>query len=75
MKSASSLQRLVALKDRPLIPDASRPTLSPVCVQIEAIRQVRCFNRVIVLTPITPALFFLKSMLVGVDAMLRGDMS
>ncbi len=42
-------------------------------LQIEAIKQVLYFNRVIVLTVITSVLFFIMSMLVGVDAMLQGE--
>ncbi len=42
-------------------------------LQIEAIKQVLYFNRVIVLTAITSILFFVMSMTVGVDAMLRGE--
>ncbi len=38
-------------------------------LQIEAIKQVRYFNRVIMLTVITCVLFFAMSMLVGVSAM------
>ena len=44
-------------------------------LQMEAIKQVLYFNRVIVLTAITSVLFFVMSMTVGVDAMLRGDAS
>ncbi|WJY22771.1 hypothetical protein QTA57_06670 [Fontisubflavum oceani] len=39
-------------------------------LQIEAIKQVRYFNRVIVLTVITCVLFFVMSMIVGIDAMM-----
>lgn len=42
-------------------------------LQIEAIKQVLYFNRVIVLTVITSVLFFVMSMTVGIDAMLRGE--
>ncbi|MEM9795904.1 MAG: hypothetical protein AAF919_05425 [Pseudomonadota bacterium] len=42
-------------------------------LQIEAIKQVRYFNRVIVLTVITSILFFAMSMIVGLDAMFQGD--
>lgn len=42
-------------------------------LQIEAIKQVLYFNRVIVLTAITSALFFVMSMTVGIDAMLQGE--
>ncbi len=42
-------------------------------MQIEAIKQVRYFNRVIVLTVLTSILFFAMSILVGVDAMLRTE--
>lgn len=38
-------------------------------LQIEAIKQVRYFNRVIVLTGLTFVLFFLMAAVVGVDAM------
>ncbi|MEM1066925.1 MAG: hypothetical protein AAGJ74_15600 [Pseudomonadota bacterium] len=41
-------------------------------LQIEAIKQVRYFNRVIMLTVITCVLFFAMSMLVGISAM-AGD--
>ena len=44
-------------------------------LQIEAIKQVLYFNRVIVLTVITSVLFFVMSMTVGIDAMLRGETS
>ena len=44
-------------------------------LQIEAIKQVLYFNRVIVLTAITSALFFIMSMTVGIDAMLQGETS
>ncbi len=40
-------------------------------LQIEAIKQVLYFNRVIVLTVITCVLFFAMSIMVGVDAMAR----
>jgi hypothetical protein len=40
-------------------------------LQIEAIKQVRYFNRVILLTVVTCVLFFVMSLLVGMDAMLR----
>ena len=43
-------------------------------LQIEAIKQVRYFNRVLVLTGITSVLFFLMSALVGFDAMTAGDL-
>ncbi len=39
-------------------------------LQIEAIKQVRYFNRVIVLTVVTCVLFFAMSVVVGVDAMM-----
>ncbi|MBO6602712.1 MULTISPECIES: hypothetical protein [Paracoccaceae] len=39
-------------------------------LQIEAIKQVRYFNRVIVLTVVTCVLFFAMSMIVGIDAMM-----
>jgi hypothetical protein len=42
-------------------------------LQIEAIKQVRYFNRVIVLTIVTCALFFAMSILVGIDAMLATE--
>ncbi len=42
-------------------------------LQIEAIKQVRYFNRVIVLTVITSVLFFVMALLVGVDAMMMAD--
>ena len=42
-------------------------------LQIEAIKQVRYFNRVIVLTGVTTLLFFVMSALVGIDAMAGGD--
>ncbi|MGB0499408.1 MAG: hypothetical protein ACPGID_13800 [Rubricella sp.] len=38
-------------------------------LQVEAIKQVRYFNRVIVLTVVTSVLFFIMSLLVAVDAM------
>ncbi|WP_298435854.1 hypothetical protein [uncultured Jannaschia sp.] len=38
-------------------------------LQIEAIRQVHYFNRVIVLTVVTCLLFFAMSVIVGIDAM------
>ena len=41
-------------------------------LQIEAIKQVRYFNRVILLTVITCVLFFAMSILVGIDAMAMG---
>ena len=44
-------------------------------LQIEAIKQVLYFNRVIVLTVITSVLFFIMSVTVGIDAMLRGENS
>jgi cobalamin synthase len=40
-------------------------------LQIEAIKQVRYFNRVILLTVVTCVLFFVMSLLVGIDAMMR----
>jgi len=43
-------------------------------LQIEAIKQVLYFNRVIVFTVITTVLFFAMAMMVGVDAMLGGEM-
>lgn len=39
-------------------------------LQIEAIKQVRYFNRVIVQTVITCVLFFVMSILVGIDSMM-----
>ncbi len=42
-------------------------------LQIEAIKQVLYFNRVIFLTVITSVLFFIMSMTVGIDAMLQGE--
>ncbi|NSX55028.1 hypothetical protein [Parasulfitobacter algicola] len=41
-------------------------------LQIEAIKQVHYFNRVIMQTVLTSVLFFTMSMLVGVDAMISG---
>ncbi|MBT8456135.1 MAG: hypothetical protein KJO15_08545, partial [Alphaproteobacteria bacterium] len=41
--------------------------------QIEAIRPVRYFNRVILLTFVTSVLFFTMSVLVGIDTMLQGN--
>ena len=43
-------------------------------LQIEAIKQVRYFNRVILLTLITTALFFAMSVVVGIDAMTAPGM-
>ena len=43
-------------------------------LQIEAIKQVRYFNRVILLTLITTSLFFAMSVVVGVDAMTAADL-
>jgi hypothetical protein len=44
-------------------------------LQIEAIkRQVRYFNRVILLTVVTCALFFAMSIIVGIDAMASAEM-
>ncbi|QBF33525.1 hypothetical protein CFI11_20255 [Thalassococcus sp. S3] len=40
-------------------------------LQVEAIKQVRYFNRVIVLTVITCVLFFAMSAIVGIDAVLQ----
>jgi hypothetical protein len=42
-------------------------------LQIEAIKQVRYFNRVIVLTVVTSVLFFVMALMVGIDAMLARD--
>ena len=42
-------------------------------LQIEAIKQVRYFNRVIVLTMITSVLFFVMAATVGIDAMLSPE--
>lgn len=42
-------------------------------LQIEAIKQVRYFNRVIVLTVVTSVLFFVMALMVGLDAMLARD--
>ncbi|WP_220750713.1 hypothetical protein [Jannaschia sp. AI_61] len=39
-------------------------------LQIEAIKQVRYFNRVIVLTVITAGLFFAMSLMVGMDSVM-----
>ena len=44
-------------------------------LQIEAIKQVLYFNRVIVLTAVTSVLFFIMSVTVGIDAMLQGENS
>lgn len=44
-------------------------------LQIEAIKQVLYFNRVIVLTAVTSVLFFVMSVTVGIDAMLQGENS
>ena len=42
-------------------------------MQIEAIKQVRYFNRVIVQTTVTSVLFFLMCVLIGIEAlMMRG---
>ena len=43
-------------------------------LQIEAIKQVRYFNRVIILTVVTAFLFFVMSIIVGIDAMSSGDL-
>jgi uncharacterized protein (DUF58 family) len=43
-------------------------------LQIEAIKQVRYFNRVILLTVVTCALFFAMSIIVGIDAMASAEM-
>ena len=40
-------------------------------LQIEAIKQVRYFNRVILLSVVTCVLFFAMAMVVGIDAMAR----
>lgn len=42
-------------------------------LQIEAIKQVRYFNRVILQTVVTSALFFLMAAIVGVEAALLAD--
>ena len=42
-------------------------------LQIKAIKQVRCFNRVIVLTMVTSILFFVMTATAGVDAMPRPE--
>ncbi|MEM8577186.1 MAG: hypothetical protein AAGF60_05000 [Pseudomonadota bacterium] len=44
-------------------------------LQIEAIKQVSYFNRVIVQTVVTSLLFFAMSALIGIDAMLTGTAS
>ncbi len=43
-------------------------------LQIEAIKQVRYFNRVILLTVVTCVLFFAMSIIVGIDAMTAAEM-
>ncbi|MCE8006537.1 hypothetical protein [Aestuariivita sp.] len=42
-------------------------------LQIEAIKQVRYFNRVIMLTVLTAILFFVMSVIVGIDTMAMGE--
>jgi hypothetical protein len=54
--------RLRAVFEAPEVEDSHR-------LQIEAIKQVHYFNRVIVLTVVTAILFFAMSVVVGVDAM------
>jgi hypothetical protein len=43
-------------------------------LQIEAVKQVRYFNRVILLTIVTCALFFAMSIIVGIDAMTNAEL-
>ncbi len=43
-------------------------------LQIEAIKQVRYFNRVIVMTGVTALLFFVMAVIVGIDAMMAPEM-
>jgi hypothetical protein len=58
------LRRAFALSDAP----------GEAYLQVEAIKQVRYFNRVIGLTILTSALFFAMSVIVGIDAMTAAEM-
>ena len=42
-------------------------------LQVEAIKQVRYFNRVILQTVVTAALFFAMAVLIGIEAMVMAD--